>query len=519
MSQGEEFRAQIAEAENKFLRERDLGTGGECASMTYSDTMLLLEHSLDFFEWFFLGDTLDVCVPEFHRENWPLMTNPPKHNVALAWPRGYAKSTLAKLAGLHTWLFNPSFHFTTYTSSSRPIAVADCHDMIQMVLGDNAIQVFGDPKFSVRQESYGQYVFSWHVPGKDGILAPKDCILKAYGVTQQIRGTLIMNYRPQFGIEDDIEDNINVSTPEQQNAVISWFYGPYLKAFDRRTYRHLYLGNMLSNNSLLYDLTENSPMWIGRRFGCLTPEGKPLWPENQSFEDIQLEFMEHRRLGKLASWYCEMMNTPVAAESSVITADAIKYVHDVSLYDIQICFITVDPAISKKKRSDDRAISVHALVQGKWCTIDYMAGKFTPEQLFFNIITLCRKWHTRVVGIELAGFQIVLETLFRIYMAKYRQHFNIIPIEHHNIPKSTRIGAWCSLLRTGEWFLSDNSVAIVNQLVNYDPRKENNIDDIIDSCAMAVTMTKEHIDEITAKYGDVNVDIAEPENEYQISPV
>lgn len=499
----EQERAQELEAE--FKRQVGLGLASETVQFSREDTILLLRYSLDFLEAFLLDTSSLFSIPQFHRDNWQLMIEPPKPHIALAWPRGTAKTTLAKLSAIHRWLFSP-FRFVAYTSGTHPVAAADCFDIIQMLKSKNFEAVFGAPNFLINRDSLGLWLFDLNVPDPQApdSFKVKRCILKAFGSGQQMRGTLVDNCRPEYGIADDIETNEVVASDVLHPKFLSWFYGEYIKAFSRGNFQHLVLGNMLSEKSLIYDLTEKSPMWFGRRFGILRADGTSLWPEMMPFEDIRAEFREYLRVGKLSVWYAEMMNTAVSDDSSIVTADAIRYYPRVAPSEMEYGFLTVDPAISKNKNSDERAIAVHVYAHDKWRTVDFMTGKFTPEQLFFNIVQLCAKWRIQIVGIELNGFAALYEDLFRIYMVKYHVSFTILPVNHRNIPKRDRIAAWCSLLRSGVWGLQEDCVGIVTQLVSYDPKKKNNVDDLIDACAMVVTALELHKERIMRPYVDAD---------------
>lgn len=504
----------------------DGANGYTATAMPLEDILLLLRYSLDFFEYFFLGDAIDLATPQFHRDNWALMTAPyngqpapQKPRMALAWPRGYAKSTLAKLSIMYMWLFSP-ISFAAYTSSTHGVALAACRDIVDMLFSENFVAVFGTPKFSIQQDSAGLYIFKIFVPSEAGGFAEKECVLRAFGAKQQIRGTLIKNKRPEYGVADDIEDNDDVRSETNHNTLINWFYGPYVKAFARKQTRHLVLGNMLSTNSLLWDLVECSPEWIGRRFGCIKSDGTPLWPEQETIEDIAADYAEHKRISRLCTWFAEKMNQPAEGEDSLIRSDEIKYLPPILPEQATYCFVTVDPAISEKSSADDRALAVHAYADNQWRTVDYMVGRFSLEQTFFNIVQLCYKWNTRVVCVEAVAFQMVLKTLFEIYMVKYKQPFHFVPILTHNKPKLERIEAWCSLLRTGEWAIQRGLTLITSQLLSFLPSSKRNVDDLIDSCALSVSVLEEHRSELSQKYSQNFPTNEGPiESSYSICPV
>src|SRR5665213_1886961 len=110
----------------------------------------------EYFIQFFLGEELTHAVPDFHIDCWSLLIDPVVDKVALALPRGHAKTTLAKLACVHAFLFSP-WRFLTYTSNTATIAQEACKDVMNYMRSENFIAVFGELYFEVDRDNSGYY--------------------------------------------------------------------------------------------------------------------------------------------------------------------------------------------------------------------------------------------------------------------------------------------------------------------------------------------------------------------------
>jgi hypothetical protein len=466
--------------------------------MSRSDILLMLKRSHDFAMTFFFGDSTDMQSGDFQRDDWPLLIDPQYEYVADAWPRGHAKTANTKCAVLINFLFN-DYRFCAYTSSTHAIAANDVKDIVDALESPNAVSVFGEPAFEIKRDSNGIYVMTINAVSSEMQFYRKTVVLKAFGVCSQIRGTVIKNLRPDLLIFDDIEDDSAVETPGQQRKIMNWVYGPAMKACAKHS-KKIMLGNMLSNASVLYHCVCDSPRWYSRRYGCLKPDLTPLWPERWTLEALLDDFREYQAQGLTGRWFAEMMNIVMPIGGGLIGVDEIDYLPPLMPEEVEAACITVDPAISQKEWADKCGITVHALAYGRWRSVEYVCDRLSQDQIYFVCVRLCQKWGTRTVGIESAGYQMVLRTLFELFAEKYKQKLNVVMVPHHNRSKTERIGAWCSLLRTHEYALTRGDYAVVEQLLNYDISKKQNVDDLIDSHAMFPTMLQYFMPQVMEKY-------------------
>lgn len=486
-----------AEDINQFKAKRTVETVQ--VGLTQDDTVEALHKDAEFFINFYLGEELEFPVPKFHKDGWNLITQEMILYIALALPRGHAKTTLSKLCCVWYLLFTPT-RFIVYISNTANVAVEACQDIIKYMMSDNHQSLFGMLDFKIQREGHGYYKFYMNCPDGKGGMYRKFVILKALGAGQQVRGLNIDNQRPELAIVDDLEDNDNTATPMLQKKLKIWFFGAFIKAMSKKRHKIIYLGNMLSNQSILYYIVDQSSQWHSMRFGALLSNGQPLWPEMWSIEAIKADYIEYQKNGLSALWFAEMMNMPMSEGTALIDPSDIPYLPLIMPGEQTNAFITYDPAISQKTWANDSAIVVHAYLRDRWQIVETVAGKFELDQVFHILIELCHKWNTRCVGIEKGAFQIGIKFIFEILMKSFNQTFNIYEVEHKNKSKVERLATWCSLLRSKHWVLTEGDQAVTQQLIGFDPLKTNNIDDVIDACAMGPVMTEYYMIEILEQY-------------------
>jgi len=469
------------------------------AQMSRQDVLEALRSSFKFFINFFIPEELTHEVPEFHENAWQYLIQVAVEYIALALPRGHAKTTLAKLAAVWYFLFTP-FRFILYVSNTFAVASEACKDIVKYMQGLNFEAAFGPLDFNTEQHGKGFYKFTLMTFDETGAPRVKFCILKPLGAGQQVRGTNIDNTRPELAVVDDLEDNDNTATPLLQNKLKRWFFGDFLKALSSKFRKVIYLGNMLSNKSLLHHFCTNSDEWHSMRLGCLLSDGKPLWPEIWPLARIAKDYLEYQKLKLIGLWFAEMMNLPIADGNLLIQPEEIPYKPEMVPGEQEMAFITVDTAISQKAWGNDTALVVHAFKGQSWQIVEVVAGQFSPDQVFHLLVELCRKWRTKCVGIEQTALQMALKFLFEVMMTVHKFNFEVYEIPHKNKSKTERLAVFCSAMREGQWSLSEGDFIVTQQLLQYDPTKDNNEDDIIDSASMGITMTRIHMPAIMDSY-------------------
>jgi hypothetical protein len=451
-----------------------------------ADVVEGLRSGPELFIQFFLGELLALPVPAFHVEVFVLLITFQFAKFALAIPRGHAKTTLVKLAIVYYYLFTP-IRFIVYCSNTSPVAKDECRDIINLFDKPNFIRLFGRVKFLKEDGSQGLYIFQ---------IGSKICILRALGAGQQVRGLNIDHTRPQLLVCDDAEDDENTATEDQRRKFKNWVYGALFKACARHS-KIIWIGNLVSRHCLIGEFCE-SPDWHSVKYGCILEDGTPLWPGMFDVDYLRNDFREYQRSGMMAKWFAEMMNMPVPDGMGLIGADEIAYQPMRFSGDMQYGFITVDPAISKKSSADNTGIAVHGFVDEKWQIVEHVKEKLDVIELVNRTIDLCYKWNINVVGVETVAFQAALISIFKMVMVQREFHDLQLVELRANARKQERISAWAGWLKAKNYALTEGEIEVTTQLLQYDPTKDENDDDLIDACAYGPQMITEHMNLIMA---------------------
>jgi hypothetical protein len=457
--------------------------------------------AFEVFITFFLHDQLDMAVPEFHEQIWALLTDQQKERVLLAIPRDHAKTTLAKLVVIWYWLFS-NHRFCVYLSNTAPIAKAACRDIMSYLSHPNFLALFGHVRMVKSSENEGLWMFDLTMP--TGRI--KRCILRALGQGQQMRGINIDNQRPDIAVIDDVEDNENTESEMQQKKLDRWMFGPFLKALARKK-KIIWLGNMLQKTSLLARLSRN-PRWNPVVFGCLikdveTRQLRPLWPEKWTVDALKDDFKEYKDNGLVETWMCEMMNMPGHGENG-FTLDQLNYAPIPTPDMISCAWITVDPAFGLGAENDESAVSVHVIPKESSTPITVVCshGRWDETRMFTEILGLAQYWNAWVWGIEAIAAQKVLISLFSVLLAQrmLNHHVEMIPLmAGKGDPKISRIRSFVSLMANEEWAIPEGDIDITNQAMEFDFRKKQQPDDILDSCAYGPMMMEAYLPVIQAQ--------------------
>jgi len=457
----------------------------------------------EFFIEFFLAEELTSQVPGFHKEIWALLTDESKQRILLAIPRDHAKTTLSKLCVV--WYFlHTSHRFCVYLSNTNAIALNACRDIIGFMQTDNFKAVYGEIKILKAAETASLWIFELRL----GNGKVKQCILRAVGAGQQMRGINIDNQRPDIAVVDDVEDNENTESETLQKKLDRWVFGPFLKALARQK-KIIWLGNMLQKTSLLARLSLN-PKWNPVVFGAMVKDSitgvlSSLWPERWPLSELVEDFKEYKDLGLVETWMCEMMNMPGHGENG-FTADQIKYgIPPVpGGNSIRAAFITVDPAFGENVWNDNTAIVVHVIPEeGPPMVAEYVHEKMDEVTMFEHCWRLANKWNAFVWGVESVAAQKVLITLFNLLLIGKMAEgsVEILPLmAGKGDPKVARISAWVSLMAKGEYEIPEFDIEIPTQLLAYNVKKKSNKDDLIDSCAYGPQMIEQYLSYIIEQY-------------------
>ncbi|MBQ4578791.1 MAG: phage terminase large subunit [Clostridia bacterium] len=311
-------------------------------------------------------------------ETLPHMLSAPGCRLALAAPRGHAKSTVMSLQNaLHAALYGyKKYILLVSDTESQATAFLDC---IKAELEDNELLLadFGPQKGKVWKSSV--------------ILLQNGCRIDAVGSGQKLRGRRHGARRPDLILLDDIENDQEVYSEDGRRKLERWFFGAVSKAGDKYT-DIVCVGTVLHHDSLLVHLLENpayrsfrwqaverfspSPLWetwqklytdrsddrrdrralafFRRHKKEMLAGTKVLWPRKLSYYDLMCMLVSEGE----ASFWKEMQNQPQDPAACLFPRDWLQY-YDREAMDFSHGFRFYgycDPSLGKTADADFSAI-------------------------------------------------------------------------------------------------------------------------------------------------------------------
>ncbi|KAK0039457.1 head assembly cofactor [Biomphalaria pfeifferi] len=473
----------------------------EQVTLDNSQLLELIRYDCELFLSFYLGPELTLEVPEFHKELWDEFlelldqVNDPNRLTGilkklLGVPREHAKTTLVKLA-IVLLLRYSRLSFCAYVSNTHSAALNAVKDIKLFFESENDTKLYGKTKLLKSSETDGFFILQ--IPLADGSL--KTVILRAFGQGTQIRGTLILNRRPDILIFDDVESHETAGSAMQQAKIDSWCLGTALKSMAKLGIC-IFIGNMITDTTLLARLSKE-PEWSPTVFGAIVKrngELRPLWEGRWTLDGLFADYASFRRLGSGHVWEAEMMNLTAKDLFGTNFDDVIKLPTPMP-EQIECGFIALDPAFGENAWNDESAITVHVRLWGMDIPmlIDSVHGRWREERIFDEMLALTYRWGLSTWVIESQAAQKLLITLFRQYMVMRHmspEAFILIPLLAGKESKYSRIVAFREAIATGSYAISEDLPDLITKLDNYQIAVEH--DDEEDSASFGTQVWKLH---------------------------
>jgi len=410
-----------------------------------------------------------VDSPAFH---WELadMVAGDAPRVALAAPRGHAKSTLASLCCLLHGAAHKKFKFALLVSDTASQAEMFLEDFRREVEQNDALRVAYPDVRPGKPWSEGKLRLS------NGVY------IQAVGAGMKLRGRKTGGDRPDLILVDDLENDDLVASFERRQKLRRWFRATIIPMLSPGG-RIVVLGTILHRDSLLSRLLRNEN-WVRRRWAALAPDGRSsLWPGWIPAEKLIREREEARQDGLLATWYQEFQNVAIPEEESAFKTEDIRYFDSLPERaddeDERKIFrsLYVDPAIGDKERHDYTAYTVvYATHDGRWFVVDAFRRRDDPSKIVDTIKRLHQKHKLDVIGIESVQYQKALA-----FWAQREEEYLPIEAITPDTDKRRRILALQPYYRAGRVFHYERlPTRLEEELLNIDSVDH---DDLADSLA------------------------------------
>lgn len=286
-------------------------------------------------------------------------------------------------------------------------------------------------------------------------------------------------------IVDDPVSLANINTPEQIQKTIDYFRmllsvlepnGEIIVIGTRYSPLDLY-GHLID---LKFEEGENIDILIKE---AINDEGKPNFPEILSEEFL----LEQKRLQGDFTFFGQYLNRPVSPETCIFRQDDIQFFDKPP--DGLVYFITLDPAVSKKERSDFTAIIVNGVDnEHNYFVLEAFQAKLNPTEIIETVFQFVEQYPPDCVAMERHTLEQILLVNFHYEMDKRKVFFPIkdLPTDTR-IAKATRIRALQPRFQAKKIFIKREHKELQYQIINYPAGCKN--DDLLDALKSQLQIT------------------------------
>lgn len=429
--------------------------------------------------------------PPFHKEVTDLLENRTKRHVAIEMFRGAGKTTLLRAYTSKRIAYGIS-RTILFVSNSQNHSMKSLQWLRKAVEHNKTWRtLFG--------LSRGKKWTDDAIEIKHNLFDHTVTIL-ALGITGQIRGVNIDDYRPDLIVVDDPCDEENTGTPEQRKKTNDLFFGSLEKSLAPRTSypdaKMVLLQTSLHKEDLI-NACHIDPSWATRKFGCFDERGKSIWPACFGTDVLVAEKQAYADRGNLLLWLREMECVLVNEETADFRDDWLQYWNEPDIDGQFVTYLSIDPTPPPSERQvaeglarkDEEVISVVGVKDGKYYLLEEAAAKdHTPEWTVANFFRLVDKWKPIKARVEGIAYQRTLKWILERAMQERKRFVQIDATTDQRKKRHRILQAFSGIASQKRFFIHRSMVEFKSQFVSY-PQVSH--DDRLDAAAMAISAAME----------------------------
>jgi predicted phage terminase large subunit-like protein len=408
--------------------------------------------------------------PGCHMEWWDICCSPSRY-VALAAPRGHAKSTAVTLCyGLATLLFR---------ERKFMLMVSDTEAQASMFLGslkqelqdnDELIDLFGlkrDEKGLVKfiKDSETDIIVEFEDGHKFRVIAK--------GAEQKLRGLNWNGTRPDLIIGDDIENDELVMNKDRREKMRRWFYSALLPALSPHGLVRI-VGTILHMDSLLERLMPENQLltkdkkaylveeplrtyttrrlpWKSMRYRAHSADFTSiLWKERFDAQFFKDKYLDYSAQGLPDAYSQEYLNIPIDESTAYFKKTDFLALNDEERKARLNYYITVDLAISGSERADYSVFLVAGIDENKRIQVrNVIRDRLDGREIVDTILALQTTYDPIAIGIEDMQVSKSIGPFLYEEMINRNVYPTIVNMKHMGQDKLTRARSIQARMRAG----------------------------------------------------------------------
>lgn len=398
------------------------------------------------------------------------------------WARGHAKSTHFDIM-IPMWLkARGELHVMVLVGKNEQNAITLLSDLqAELEHNQRYIHDFGDQVLNGNWE--------------DGRFATKDnCGFFALGRGQSPRGLRYKQYRPDYIVLDDIDDDELVRNPARVDKLTDWALQALYFTMDMGRGRFIVVGNRIANRSVLANIAEKSSVYH-HKVNALDNDGKPSWTAKYSVAEIEevIQKIGYRAAQK------ELFNNPIT-EGAVFKKDWLRFAPALDYYQYDAIIGYCDPSFKNSATSDYKAI----MLVGKKATQYHILECFVRKCTIGEMVRWLYDYNDRLPNRAVAQYYMEANFIQDLILNEFDEEGKargyILPIraDHRKKPdKFARIEAISPLFERGFVIINEaikdkpDTQLFIEQLLSFE-KGSNQHDDAPDALEGAIWLLNKY---------------------------
>ncbi len=445
---------------------------------------LLAANDAELFNRYFFPKTFRQESPIFHRKVDALLDGPDRY-VALQMFRGSAKTTKLRAFAARRISYGVS-RTVVFVGNAQKNAIYSLRWLKKQVMSNSLwaqhFQLTPGTPWSEEQLCIHHGVLSI------------DVNVIALGITSQIRGINLDDYRPDLIIVDDADNEETTNTPEQREKT-SDLLGSLEKALAPPTEdvnaKMVELQTPINPFDHITSISKGTK-WRVATFGCFDEYDRSQWESRYPTAFLQQEKAQHIAMNKLHLWMREMECKLISKENASFKPEWLRYWDDpgVGLPKDLDTILAIDPASSDSPEADDQVIGAVGFRGRDIYLLDYSAEKGEmPDVASAQFFRLIQEWHPRKGAVETTGYQRTLKWFLEQQMREKRVFLLIDPIDDRRKKSDRILQSLQEPAAHGHLYVNSNHTKFIQQFTEYSPLITMH-DDVLDMVAIACMSRK-----------------------------
>ena len=325
------------------------------------------------------------------------------------------------------------------------------------------------------------------------VLKNGNCIA-ALGAGEAMRGLKHRSLRPTHIICDDLLKDQEVESRTSRQRLYRWFKKVVMNLGKDAL---VVVVNTIMHpddlpSRLLQEIEEGTLSgWLGLRFSAIRPDGRPLWPERWSLEEIEKKRVQ---LGPHV-FATEWENEPLPEEERKFLREWFQIYRPEELRgQVLRKVMAVDPATGKHSGDYSAVVVVGRAESGQLYVLLAWADRVSDMKLIRKIIEFYRVYRPERVIFETTAFQEVYKN--QLLREAGREGY-ILPVRgvKHSINKELRISKLSPLVEAGIIEFRKDQRLLMQQLEEF-PRGHDDLPDALEMAVSALVQDRRPVPQV-----------------------